>query len=75
MVFDTWSSVNDSLNGPIGYQQWNLPPNLQTPKNQGTSIPLWSGQSGPIIQAIQISIRIWDSKTNQTRQVTIVQAM
>jgi hypothetical protein len=31
--------------------------------------------SGPIILAIQISIRIWDYKTNQTRQVTMVQAM
>jgi prepilin-type N-terminal cleavage/methylation domain-containing protein len=75
MVFDTWSSVNDSLNGPLGYQQWNLPPNQQTPPNQGTTIPLWSGTKGPIIQAIQIQIRIWDAKTNQTRQVTIVQAM
>jgi hypothetical protein len=31
--------------------------------------------SGPIILAIQVTIRIWDYKTNQTRQVTIVQAM
>jgi prepilin-type N-terminal cleavage/methylation domain-containing protein len=31
--------------------------------------------SGPIIRAIQVTIRIWDYKTNQTRQVTLVQAM
>jgi type II secretory pathway pseudopilin PulG len=31
--------------------------------------------SGPIIRALQVTIRIWDFKTNQTRQVTIVQAM
>lgn len=69
MVFDTWTSINDGLSN---YSQWNT-------AGQATSIPLWNPnanpQSGPIIQAIQISIRIWDYKTNQTRQVTIVQAM
>ena len=66
MVFDTWSSLNDGLSN---YSQSSQP---GTP---GVTIPLWNGTSGPIIQAIQISIRIWDYKTNQTRQVTIVQAM
>ncbi len=67
--FDTWSSVNDGLNG-ANFSQWNA-------AGQTGSIPLWNAntQSGPIIQAIQISIRVWDSKTNQTRQVTMVQAM
>lgn len=67
VVFDTWSSVNDGLST---FSQWNVP-------NTATSIPWWNPttQSGPIILAIQISIRIWDSKTNQTRQVTMVQAM
>ncbi|MHB8736894.1 MAG: hypothetical protein ACYC6M_16445, partial [Terriglobales bacterium] len=70
MFFDTWSSVNDALTGFPGYANWNQP-------GQATSIPLWNTatQSGPIIKAIQISIRIWDAKTNQTRQVTVVQAM
>jgi type II secretory pathway pseudopilin PulG len=31
--------------------------------------------SGPIIRAVQITLRIWDYKTNQSRQVTIVQAL
>jgi hypothetical protein len=31
--------------------------------------------TNPIILALQISIRIWDAKTNQARQVTIMQAM
>ncbi|HEY7309082.1 MAG TPA: prepilin-type N-terminal cleavage/methylation domain-containing protein [Gemmataceae bacterium] len=66
LVFDTWSSINDGLGN--SYAQWNV-------GGQATGIPLWNGTSGPIIQAIQISIRIWDLKTNQTRQVTIVQAM
>lgn len=67
MAFDTWTSINDGSNN---YLQWNG-------AGATTSIPLWnaSSSSGPIIQAIQISIRIWDYKTNQTRQVTMVQAM
>jgi prepilin-type N-terminal cleavage/methylation domain-containing protein len=65
MVFDTWSSVNDGLSN---YSQWNV-------TGTATSIPLWNGARGPIILAIQVSVRIWDLKTNQTRQVTIVQAM
>ncbi len=65
MVFDTWSNLEDGLGN---YSEWNIP-------GQASSIPLWNGTSGPLIQAIQISIRIWDAKTNQTRQVTIVQAM
>jgi prepilin-type N-terminal cleavage/methylation domain-containing protein len=78
-VFDTWTSINDGLTLPpgIGYSQWNLLPAQQTPPNQGTTVPLWNSsiKVGPIIRAIQVSIRIWDSKTNQTRQVTMVQAM
>ena len=67
-VFDTWSSVYDAQSN---YSQWNV----LTPPKPGTTIPFWNGTSGPIILAIQVSIRIWDSKTNQTRQVTLVQAM
>jgi type II secretory pathway pseudopilin PulG len=89
-VFDTWSSVNDTLSN---YSQWNVP--VTTATTPTACIPMWNsgpltytypvgnalGQSvtvtgsGPIIMAIQISIRIWDFKTNQSRQVTIVQAM
>jgi prepilin-type N-terminal cleavage/methylation domain-containing protein len=70
VVFDTWSSLNDALTGYPGYSSWNVP-------GQATSIPLWNAalQAGPIVQAIQITIRIWDPKTYQTREVTIVQAM
>lgn len=70
MVFDTWTSLNDGL---ANYSVWNLP--ASSSPNPHHSIPLWNGTSGPLIQAIQVSIRIWDSKTNQSRQVTIVQAM
>ena len=67
MVFDTWTSLNDALASNI-YTQWNV-------AGAATSIPLWNGTSGPIIQAIQITIRLWDFKTQQTREVTLVQAM
>jgi hypothetical protein len=30
---------------------------------------------GPVIKAVQITIRVWDVKTSTTRQITIVQAM
>jgi prepilin-type N-terminal cleavage/methylation domain-containing protein len=70
-VFDTWSSLNDGLSN---YSAWNVN-GLLNPVSPYTSIPLWNGIKGPTIQAIQITIRIWDFKTNQSRQVTIVQAM
>ncbi len=90
MVFDTWSSVNDGINDyskwnttgtptgpPIPF--WTTPPlplTYQYPGNlPGQTIITPKTGSGPIIKAIQITIRIWDFKTNQTRQVTIVQAM
>ncbi len=76
MVFDTWTSLKD---GYSDYSTWNVASSWNINTNQENmnfaAIPMWNGSSGPIIQALQISIRIWDSKTNQTRQVTIVQAM
>jgi hypothetical protein len=74
-VFDTWTSLNDGIAGQ-NYSQWNVPSTPTNPNN--AAIPLWNGSllpPAPIILAIQISIRVWDSKTNQTRQVTMVQAM
>jgi type II secretory pathway pseudopilin PulG len=70
MVFDTWTTMNNDLMGNNYRSSWANPFFI-------TAIPMWNSllNSGPLIQAIQISIRIWDFKTNQTRQVTIVQAM
>jgi hypothetical protein len=72
-VFDTWSSVysNPKVTNLPDYSTWNVPSKV-------TSIPMWKANAsppGPIIQAIQITIRIWDAKTSLTRQTTIVQAM
>jgi type II secretory pathway pseudopilin PulG len=79
-VFDTWSSLSDTLTlqipkTPPPYTVMNQPYMLWNQAGHAQSIPLWNGVSGPIIQAIQITIRVWDLKTEQTREVTIVQAM
>ena len=72
-VFDTWSSQNDALSGvSYGPTAW------MTPGSQ-MSIPLYKS-AGPnpqmiSVQAIQITLRVWDFKTKKTRQVTIVQQM
>ncbi len=73
-VFDTWSSnpTADTLTG-VSYATSTTP-------GAATSIPLYeaAGTNGPTpisIQAIQITLRVWDFKTKKTRQVTIVQQM
>jgi hypothetical protein len=58
MVFDTWSSVKDSL---ADYSGWATP-------NQPTSLPIQAS-----IKAIKITIRIWDLKSQTSRQITMVQ--
>jgi hypothetical protein len=67
-VFDTWSqeSVYGQVLVPGGPPLWRR-------------IDLTGAQSAPClpcpikINALQIRFRIWDNKTNQTRQVTIIQ--
>ncbi len=66
-VFDTWSSRKDDL---YDYSNWDQTGNPQT-------IPMYTkngSQFAPIrVRAIQITLRIWDSKTKQSRQVSLVQ--
>ncbi len=57
-VFDTWSSVKDDA---YDYSAWAT-------KGAATSVPLQLP-----LRALKISIRIWDVKTQLTRQITIVQ--
>jgi prepilin-type N-terminal cleavage/methylation domain-containing protein len=60
-VFDTWSSVPGDA---ADYSTWNN----TTPSP--TRIPLQLR-----ILALQITLRVWDAKTEQARQITIVQDM
>jgi prepilin-type N-terminal cleavage/methylation domain-containing protein len=68
-AFDTWSFAVDPSNpANNNYSTWNTP-------GSPASIPIYNDNLGhPInIQAIQITLRVWDFKTKKTRQVTIVQ--
>jgi hypothetical protein len=66
-VFDTWSSRKDAR---FDYSRWDQ-------ANQEITIPMYTTAPATIrpirIRAIQITLRIWDSKTKQSRQVSIVQ--
>jgi type II secretory pathway pseudopilin PulG len=66
-LFDTWSSVTDDF---YDFSDW------QTGLNSTDHlIPIYQNSSGQniSIKAIQVVMRIWDIKTNQSRQVTVVQ--
>jgi hypothetical protein len=71
-IFDTWCSDKDA-----GYKDWRPGPS-PSPK----AIPIFQRKNtGPDdpekdiinIRAIQVTLRVWDVKTQQSRQVTIVQ--
>jgi prepilin-type N-terminal cleavage/methylation domain-containing protein len=61
-VFDTWSSVKDDTYDYSSWSNPNGPPIIRPP----APIP---------ILALQITLRIWDRTTQQTRQITLVQDM
>jgi type II secretory pathway pseudopilin PulG len=62
MVFDTWAGRDD---GTYNFTGWNT----ITPASQ-TTVPL------PVnISALKITIRLWDAKTQQARQLSIIQDM
>ncbi|HEY7425915.1 MAG TPA: prepilin-type N-terminal cleavage/methylation domain-containing protein [Gemmataceae bacterium] len=67
LVFDTWSSNRDDT---YDYTSWATP---GTP----ASIPILNNAQGvPItIRAVQVTLRVWDEKTQLTRQVTFVQEL
>jgi type II secretory pathway pseudopilin PulG len=62
-VFDTWSNTLDSTY-PNYNTQWNTNP--PTPYHIPAKIR---------IRALQITLRVWDLKTKQARQITLVQDM
>jgi prepilin-type N-terminal cleavage/methylation domain-containing protein len=73
-VFDTWTTVTDDT---VDYSLWNYDYN-NTNTTTTTNPPLPDNlravrpPNKTVITAIQIQLRIWDQKTEQTRQMTIV---
>lgn len=65
-AFDTWSREPASTTG--SYQNpWDY--SLSTTNNQTNTVP-WPGT----LSALQITLRIWDFKSQKTRQITIWQS-
>jgi prepilin-type N-terminal cleavage/methylation domain-containing protein len=66
-VFDTWSSQKI---GAYDYTSW------QTPGSYA-SIPMFKNAAGQMIriQAIQVTLRLWDPKSQLSRQVSMIQGM
>jgi prepilin-type N-terminal cleavage/methylation domain-containing protein len=76
IVFDTWTmerSQDPSKNYDLG--------DLSTGKWQPTAlggfsnykVPFWNGTTGIKINAIQITIRVWDDKSSQARDFVLIQ--
>lgn len=59
-VFDTWS---DQVDGAYEYDEWSM-----TTPAAPDHLP-----SRLTLRAVRITLRVWDAKTQQARQVTIVQ--
>lgn len=83
-VFDTWSQALPTAQN-VDYSVWN-PDNLTPVQPYSyTTIPVFknfpnpNANANPVhngtirVKAIQIVLRIWDYKTSQTRQATIIQ--
>jgi hypothetical protein len=68
MAFDTWSSLKDAT---YDYSGWN---GGTAANGNYDAIPMWDAtrNAGPVLKAIQITLRVWDEKTELTRQVTFV---
>jgi prepilin-type N-terminal cleavage/methylation domain-containing protein len=83
-VYDTWSATKDAL---YDYSGWNLSyPASGSASGTNTTVPLrrlYSATGGSMgtggylpndiqILAIQVTIRVWDFKAEQARQITVV---
>lgn len=74
-VFDTWTQVNDGI-----YDYATPAPNHSAPAWAETSADMVQGAKRvPLmnvnIRALRITLRVWDARTQQTRQVTMIQPM
>jgi hypothetical protein len=85
MVFDAWSRLATPASGPPftydydgsvansnpSVRLWdNNDPSNPTPGNTAFTVPLRIR-----VLALQIILRVWDARTQQTRQITIIQDM
>jgi hypothetical protein len=70
-VFDTWSAHKDQTHD-YGYN-WNKTADLGA--NNAYKIPLYKagGAYQVRIRAIQVTIRIWDARSQQARQTSVIQ--
>ncbi len=81
LVFDTWTNAidaNSALGSAYDYSLWNTATNTT-----GSRIPIYqrsiNNANGTTttttihVRAVQVTIRVWDVKTEQARQITIVQ--
>jgi len=64
-VFDTWSNAADDV---YDYTLWDQPTD-----GKGNPNPVMVPNNQSVITGLQISIRVWDAKTTQARQITIIQ--
>jgi hypothetical protein len=62
-VYDTWSDRADDM---YDYTVWDYPANTNP-------LPYTQVPNKPIVTGLQISIRVWDEKTKQARQITVIQ--
>jgi hypothetical protein len=68
-VFDTWSQEPASTINPYDYSGY------ATAGGGPTNLPQGTAGVIPVITGIQAIIRIWDFKTQKTRQITVIQDM
>jgi prepilin-type N-terminal cleavage/methylation domain-containing protein len=62
-VFDTWSAAPSSATDPWDYSTWAT-------AGSASTMPLQAN-----VVAVQIILRVYDQKTERTRQITIIQNM
>src|SRR5262249_23675518 len=71
-VYDTWSQATDTL---YDYSAWSDPTQTAKVAPSQPSVLTANGYVPSRILALQISIRVWDLKSQQARQITVVQDM
>ena len=75
IVFDTWT-MERSQDPLKNYDLGDLSTGKWQPTTGGVSnykVPFWNGTTGIKINAIQITIRVWDDKSSQARDFVLIQ--